>query len=125
MPDHARDLLKDGESAVVIFTKGSKFQKSDSEGNGHSGNWRIDPNHTFDKVIIYFRPKDRLAGAELFVGQFVEIDKPIKPDTAEILSTRHAVYFKNLTSVGETDVNFHQFKGNKRNDFCFINHPGQ
>jgi hypothetical protein len=78
MSDHASDLLRNDESAVVIFTRGSKF-KFEKSGKGYSGNWLINPNHKFDRVIIYYRPEDRRSGAELYTGDFKDIGAPIEP----------------------------------------------
>ena len=118
MPNLASDLLKIDESAVVIFTRGSNF-KFDKSGKGYSGNWLIRRNN-FDRVIIYYRPKELSAGAEIYIGNFDRIDHAIEPETPENRIVRRSIHFKNLKSVGRTDVNFHQFTGNMKNDFCFI-----
>ena len=119
MSKYARDLLKENESAVVIFTRGEKFH-FDKSGRGYSGNWLIRRDH-FDRVIIYYRPNELSAGAEIYIGNFDRIDQAIEPETPENRIARRSVHFENLKSAGETDVNFHQFTGTQRNSFCFIN----
>ena len=119
MIEYARDLVKANKSAVVIFTRGDKFD-FDKSGDGYSGNWLI-RRVQLDFVIIYCRPKERSEGAEIYIGNFVRIDPAIKPKSHEERMLRRSVRFTNLKRVGETDFNFHQFTGTKRNSFCFIN----
>jgi hypothetical protein len=119
MPDHASDLLKNNESAVVIFTRGIKFT-FDNAGKGYSGNWRI-RRDDLDRVIIYYRPEERLFGAEIYIGNFDKLDRAIEPETSERRISRRNVHFTNLEHAGETDVNFRQFTGTRRNAFCFSN----
>jgi len=67
----ARDLVKRGESAVAIFTRGGHFEH-DPDGSGYTGNWVINPQKKLDKVVIYKRDA---AGTrhEVYVGTPVEI----------------------------------------------------
>lgn len=121
MPDHAIDLLKSGETAVMIFTRGDKFYFDKTTGTGFSGNWKI-RRDSLDRVIIYHRPRDWNHGAEIYVGKFEKpLAEAIEPATPKERKERRRINFSNLKHVGTTEVNFREFTGNYRRDFCFIN----
>lgn len=48
------DLVDVGEIVLAIFTKGPHFQIC-ADGTGSTGHWSIDPEHTFDRLLIYHR----------------------------------------------------------------------
>lgn len=50
----ARDLVKSGETVVVIYTHGKHFELKENN-TGSTGQWTIDPNRLVDRVIIYLR----------------------------------------------------------------------
>jgi hypothetical protein len=96
----ARDLLKNGESAVVLFTRGARFTVK-ANGSGSSGNWRIGANRNPDKVIVYHR----LGSAndnEVFIANWVGI----KDSSEENLSV---IMFDKCKSAGPTTLNWFKF----------------
>ena len=89
----ARDLIADGETAVVILTSGPYFEVN-ADGSGSTGKWVIDPTRRLDKVIIYRRDPLHLT-AEVFVGEPVDI---VKSDR----DRRYVIHLANVRDMGET-----------------------
>ena len=67
----AKDILKDDETAIVIFTDGLNLVINDN-GTGESGVWRISKNASADKVIIYKRDKSKNI-TEIHIGNFIQL----------------------------------------------------
>ena len=59
MDDRAIDLLKAGDTAIIVFTHGDNFRLDPQTGHGETGNWKIstDALEFVNKIIIYHRPK--------------------------------------------------------------------
>ncbi|MFN2502070.1 MAG: hypothetical protein ABR530_08670 [Pyrinomonadaceae bacterium] len=104
----AQDLLKKGETAMVIFTDGNNFEINEG-GLGRTGHWRIRENAGADKVIIYFRNKVKKEN-EIFIAEFVRLHH--SRDAG--FERRFAVEFKNARSLGTTDSNWIEFMGARR-----------
>jgi hypothetical protein len=54
----AADLLYPGETALVLFTRGTQFQQY-ANGTGSTGYWKARPDKAVDWVIVYHRQEDR------------------------------------------------------------------
>lgn len=54
----ATDLLQPGETALVLFTRGSQFQQYANQ-TGSTGYWKVHPDKVVDWVIVYHRQEDR------------------------------------------------------------------
>ena len=52
---HATEVLKKGETALVLYTDGSLFEVE--RGSGWTGNWRLAVGRAFDRVVIYKRER--------------------------------------------------------------------
>jgi hypothetical protein len=101
----ARDVIKPGETAVVIFTRGGRFTLK-QDGSGSTGNWVVSQNRKTDKVIIYKRDSRR-GQSEIYVGVPVEI---IDSDEEGRREARMA----SLELVGTTDSNWNEFTETKQ-----------
>ena len=62
---HVSELLQSGETALCIFTRGLHLQVG-RDGHGTTGHWVVDPNRTFDRVIIYHRQSEDAQDNDLF-----------------------------------------------------------
>ena len=63
----AADLVRPGECALVLFTRGSKFTQVGKK--GETGNWVIDPARKVDWVIIYHRDGKNADGGAVWRGR--------------------------------------------------------
>jgi hypothetical protein len=97
---HARDVLASGEKAVAIFTRGDRFTLN-ADGTGVTGNWKLNPARTVDKVVIY-RQDARGHQHEIFVGVPVEI-----VDSAE--DGRREIRMADIRFAGVTGCNWNEF----------------
>lgn len=104
----AKDVLKTGETAMMIFTDGRNLTIT-PDGRGTSGVWRINKNIAPDRVIVYFRNGDRQKN-EIYLGDFVQL----LPSTEKAYPNRSVVEFMNMKSVGFTDSNWNEFTDTKR-----------
>ena len=105
---YARDLIKDGQTALVLFTDGSNFDINEGRFD-RNGNWNARDKATADKVIIYFRNKVKKVN-EVFVADLVKLHHSQDAD----LRRSFAIEFKNTVSAGLTDSNWLEFTGSKR-----------
>lgn len=105
---NARDIVKSGESAVLIFTDGRNLCIND-DGSGFSGNWRVRRDVSLDKVVVYFRNKFKAIN-EVYVGDFVQL---IASSEFHLPDSR-AFKFTGMQYVGSTDANWNQFTGSKQ-----------
>ena len=92
----ARELLKDGERAVAIFTRGEHFSV-DANGGGESGSWVIDPRRQVDKVIIYYRRGSSGANDIYIANHAGSIPSPMRG--------RYIIRLTSAHLVGSTSVN--------------------
>jgi hypothetical protein len=100
--DRALDLLAPDESAVVLFTRGSKFEKS-GEGSGSTGNWVFKPREDLDRVIVYNQLRDgRQPDAEIWIADYVTAVASNQPD-------RFVVHFKDAYFAGRAGSKWREF----------------
>src|SRR5260370_765802 len=96
----ARELVKAGESAVAIFTRGGRFVLL-QDGTGYTGNWKINPRKKIDKVIIYKRDPNG-NNHEVFVGTLVEIVNSEEEG-------RRQINMADIRPAGTTTHNWNEF----------------
>ena len=108
----ARDLIKENESAIVIFTRGHQFHIFD-KGRGSTGNWRIGRKREFDKVIIYLRQEDAPLSNEVYVAIPTRtIDSPEE--------ARYIIELANIRHVGNTGKNWLEFAEGGQNPIRYL-----
>lgn len=104
----AKDIIEDNETALAIFTDGRNL-KINVGGKSISGVWRISNNLDVDKIIIYFRNKEKAIN-EIYIGDF----NNLLPSNEKGLEYRFAVEFINTKFVGQTMENWNGFTETKR-----------
>ena len=105
----ALDLLQPGETAIVLFTRGDNL-RIQSDGTGESGNWKMNPDCDFNKVIIYLRKKDK---NQIYIGTFSDI-----VDSRE--KGRYIVKFINVELRGETKDDWLEFGAQSQSPVQYI-----
>ncbi len=101
---NAREVIKAGESAVALFTRGAHFVLH-QDGSGYTGNWVIDSNRRVDKIIIYQRDtKDNQH--KVYVGEPVEIIESGEKG-------RRQIKMADVRFVGTTTCNWNDFTETK------------
>ena len=113
MIERARDLLKEGESAVVIFTRGSNFQVH-GDGTGVTGYWKVTPQVDVDRVIIYRRQPDRTN--EVYMAKPVAVRGPDEED-------RYSIELAAVQRVGATEAKWYQFAETQANPVRYLAKP--
>lgn len=51
----AEEVLRRGETGLLLFTDGTDFEVED--GRGWTGNWRLSKDRQFDRVVLYKRER--------------------------------------------------------------------
>ncbi len=98
----ATSLLKRGENAIVIFTYGKSFNiKKDRSGS--TGNWVINQERKYNKVIIYERTE---SGNDVYVAKRTTIRRS-KEDG------RYVIHLKDVSYYGSTYLNWPNFSGSR------------
>jgi hypothetical protein len=114
MPSTAIELIKPGETAVVVFTKGLHLNYDGSIQKGESGKWKVSP-YLLDpvtKIIIYLRDPETLVNCVL-MGSY----SGYEPSG---LSDRYVFFFRDLHIIGLTDSNWIEFGRGSQNPVCVI-----
>lgn len=97
------EVLGKGETAVVIFTRGHGTEIYDGDsGNGYTGYWKMNPDHEFDKVVLYWRDGDE---NRVYVADFV--------DVVDKVNGRRKLSLSNTKFRATTKSNWWGFTGNK------------
>lgn len=109
----AEELVKPGETAVVVFTRGDQMS-FDQQGEGKSGNWKVDPKSLegCDKVIIYKRGVS-VDDNRVYIGEYMGIEP--SPELG-----RFIIFFSKLVDVGRSTSNWLQFGGGSGGAFFYI-----
>jgi len=110
---NAKDLLKNTESAVVVFTHGDYLQ-IDPNGSGQSGIWVVNPDNLdyVDSIIIYLRlPNSNIN--RLLKGTYLRCSPAGVP-------RRYYLHFSELKEIGTTPSNWIQFGNGGQNPVCII-----
>ncbi len=101
----AKEMVDLGHTAMMIFTDGRNLIIN-NDGTGSSGVWRINKNSTPDKVIVYFRNREKDQN-EIYIGDFVQL----LPSTEKAYPNRFVVEFVDMKFKGFTDLNWNEFTG--------------
>jgi hypothetical protein len=96
----ARDFIKPSENVIVIFTKGSDFFLHDGS-TGLTGEWKIDPNRSVDRVIIYYRNDERHTNT-----MYIANHAGVKPADRE---GRHNIQLTHVQYIGTTSAKWPEF----------------
>lgn len=101
--ERALDVLGDGESSIVLFTRGLHYQLYSVTGEGWSGYWEAQPDEhsPIDKVVIYDRKKDL---AKIYVAKYLRSTPAVAPHTG-----RTVVHFRDAKFVGTTWRKWNEF----------------
>jgi len=95
----ARDFLRKGELAIIIFTDGSHFHK-DINGDGSTGYWVLNPKREYDKVIIYHRRDKQVNDI------YIATPTGLKGSNR---AGKYVIELKGISCVGTTDANWYEF----------------
>lgn len=99
------DVLQKGETAIAIFTDNrypERLKIRPGQKMSSSGNWRVNLNRKFKKVVIYSRHDGK---NEMIIGDYaktVEIKDPEK-------GKRFVIYFQNAHIIGDVDSTWSEF----------------
>lgn len=96
----ARDFIKPGESVIVIFTHGIHFDLYD-DNTASTGQWKIAPNRSVDRVIIYHR-NDEMNTNTLYIANYAGVEAADREGRCNIQLT-HVQY------IGTTSTNWAEF----------------
>jgi len=117
----ARDFIKPGENIIVIFTEGILLEFGD-DNTGLTGDWTIDPNHSIDRVIIYWRihesgypPRNTLYIANHAGVIFVEEKEGHK---------RYKIKLAHIQYIGETKLMWDKFADTGANPIRYLSKNG-
>lgn len=110
----AQQLLKKEQSAIVVFTRGNHFVIN-RDRSGSTGNWRINPNLSSEKVIIYYR---KGKSNDVYTADFVGITRSSEPN-------RSVIRLRNISSVGTTASNWFAFAGRSQHPVQFITYTAK
>lgn len=108
------DVISPDQSAVVVFTNGSKFE-FDGKGNGETGNWIVDTTRLkqIDKIVIYLRRLNE-SGGRVFIGDYTGF-VPSEQTGRLIIS------FSKLEEVCHTKSNWNKFANTGPSPVRYIN----
>ena len=95
----AKDLISTNETALVLYTHGDEFIIQENQ-RGATGEWKIDPQRKFDKVIIYRRDSDTGAN-DVFVAIPIIREKTVE--------NRYKIYLAKIRFIGVTKLNWIEF----------------
>src|SRR5215203_5301611 len=101
----ALDVLKSGESAIVLFTRGLHLFSED--GKGWSGYWKSKPERhlPLHRVVIYDRPREQVPmQAKIYVADYAGVTDAPAPWLG-----RTIVHFEDAQQVGVTNRNWNEF----------------
>ena len=100
----AKDLLKKGESAILIRTDGRNFFINSQDSSGSTGFWRIDVNRQVHKVIIYKQDKS-LPSNEVYIADKISIRND---------GLKRVISLANIQSLGSITEDWYKFSDSKR-----------
>ena len=109
----AKEILKSGERALVVFTRGPHFQH-DVNGNGVSGNWIVSDLRLslVNRIIIYLRNESTFE-SHIFIGNYEGWES--SPELQ-----RKIIKFSKLKEVGRSTANWIEFGGRWRSPTFYI-----
>jgi hypothetical protein len=107
----AHDYLKQGETALVIFTHGPNFRLG-ADASGESGEWVINPRRSVDRVIIYRRERDA-ERSEIYLASYAGTHPSRYPG-------RYVVDLAHVQYAGTTECNWYEFAGDGQNPLRYV-----
>lgn len=107
----ARDFIKPGENVVVVFTHGEHFVLHD-DNTGSTGEWKIDPNHKIDRVIIYHRDDEKNIN-NLYIANHAGAE----PADRE---KRYNIRLAHVQYIGATSTNWIEFAEGGQNSIRYL-----
>lgn len=88
-PQTAVELLREGETALLIFTRDTESLRVEEESLCSSRSWVVDPNRHPNRVIVYHRHRTgSIPTNEVIVGDFVEFVPSIEHPGRHIVRFR-------------------------------------
>src|SRR5262245_1978406 len=107
---HPLELLRSGESALAVFTRGSHFHVN-ADGTGATGLWDVRAKRvkTVDRVIVYRQVK---TGGEIWIGTLADVEGPIDVaphSDGRAKRRRHRLLLSDIKLVGQTDKTWPDF----------------
>ena len=96
----ARDLIKLDENVIVIFTHGLHFDLRD-DNTGSTGEWKIEPNRSVNRVIIYHR-NDETHTNTLYIANHAGVEPADREG-------RHNIQLTHVQYIGTTSANWKEF----------------
>lgn len=107
----ARDLIKPGESVIAIFTHGIHFDFRDGN-TGSTGQWKIDPNHSVDRVILYHR-NDEMNTNTLYIANYAGVEPADR-------GGRYTIQLTHVQYIGTTSTNWVEFAEGGQNPIRYL-----
>lgn len=104
----ARDFIKQGESILIIFTDGTLFELG-NDNTGLTGDWKIDPNRSVDRVIIYQREH---SSNKLYIANNAGVEL--------VEENRYKIKLAHVQYIGETDLNWNEFAEGGANPIRYL-----
>ena len=108
--NNARDLLQEGETAMVIFTRGPQLVKH-ADGTGTTGNWKMTPRIDVDWLVIYLRKAD--GSNKIYRAKPVAVRSSIEDG-------RSGIEFASLQLMGQTTASWYQFAATQANPVRYL-----
>lgn len=109
----AEELVKQGEKAIAVFTRGDQLS-FDQQGDGKAGNWKVNPKSLegCGKVIIYKRGGSA-DDNRVYKGDYMDVEPSPEPG-------RFIIFFSKLVDAGRSTSNWVQFGGTRGGAFFYI-----
>jgi 6-phosphogluconolactonase (cycloisomerase 2 family) len=109
----AQSLLQENETAIAVFTKGSKLQLH-ADNTGTTGDWVVGGDLDVDKVIIYHR-RDSDTN-EVYLADFDGVSAAGEG--------RYKIHFTNAKLMDSTDKSWSEFAATGQNPVRYIRGQG-
>lgn len=106
----ARDLLQEGETAVIIFTRGPEFIRH-PDGTGLTGYWKLAPRIDVDWLIVYLRKVD--GSNDVYRAKAVAVNR--RPD-----DDRAGIELTSIERIGQTSATWYQFAETQANPVRYL-----
>ena len=120
--DRAMDLVAQGETAIVLLTRGDLLAVNEN-GTGTTGHWKFNPHsgRRITKVIIYFEDSGSQI-RKVFVADYAGAICPIEVDKYHS-DGRWVIRLTGFHEVGTTQYNWKRFADAGTNPVRFLSKP--
>jgi hypothetical protein len=117
MFEHARELLRPGETGLFVFTDGRHFVIN-QDGSGSTGLWVIDPSRRVDRIVVFRQVhRDGLQIVELFSALPDGVSGPDQ-------DRRYTLKLLELQMVGSTNQGWRDFADAGQNPVRYVSRQG-